>query len=92
VAECLEQRPPEERVTYQVHVVRRGETLGSIARASGVTAREVAGANGITLQKRLRVGSELLVPVPAAPRVKRVRREVSRSPAAGPEAAGGLRD
>jgi membrane-bound lytic murein transglycosylase D len=76
VAECVRQRPPEERVAYRVHVVRRGQTLGSIGRANGVSAREVADANDIPLQKRLRVGTELLVPVPAGPRVRRARREV----------------
>jgi membrane-bound lytic murein transglycosylase D len=84
VAHCLAQRPPEERVTFRKHVVRRGQTLGSIARANGVTARDVAEANGITLQKRLRVGAELIVPVPAGPRVTRVRREIP--------AAAGARD
>jgi membrane-bound lytic murein transglycosylase D len=75
VAECLQQRPPEERLTYRVHKVLRGQTLGSISRANGVSARDVAEANGIALQKRLHVGMELIVPVPAGPRVKRVRRE-----------------
>jgi membrane-bound lytic murein transglycosylase D len=84
VAQCLAQRPPEERVTFRTHVVGRGQTLGSIARANGVSARDVAEANGITLQKRLRVGAELIVPVPAGPRVTRVRREVP--------AAAGARD
>jgi peptidoglycan lytic transglycosylase D len=77
VASCLDERPPEEKVTYRMHVVRRGQTLGSIARANGVSARDLAEANGIALQKRLRVGAELLVPVPAGARVKRARREVS---------------
>jgi membrane-bound lytic murein transglycosylase D len=76
VAECLQQRPPEERVGYRLHVVRRGQTLGGIGRANGVSAREVADANGIPLRKRLRVGAELLVPVHAGPRVTRARREV----------------
>jgi membrane-bound lytic murein transglycosylase D len=75
VASCLDERPPEERVTYRMHKVQRGQTLGSIARANGVSAREVAEANGLALQRRLRVGTELIVPVPPGPRVKRVRRE-----------------
>jgi membrane-bound lytic murein transglycosylase D len=75
VASCLDQRPPEERVTYRVHKVQRGQTLGTIARANGVSAREVAEANGIALQRRLRVGTELIVPVPPGPKVKRVRRD-----------------
>jgi membrane-bound lytic murein transglycosylase D len=75
VAACLDERPPEERVTYRMHRVQRGQTLGSIARANGVSAREVAEANGFPLQRRLRIGTELIVPVPPGPRVKRVRRE-----------------
>jgi membrane-bound lytic murein transglycosylase D len=58
-----------------MHKVQRGQTLGSIARANGVSPREVAEANGLTPQRRLRIGTELLVPVPPGPRVKRVRRE-----------------
>jgi membrane-bound lytic murein transglycosylase D len=77
VAECLDRRPTDQRVAWRPHVVRRGQTLGSIARANGVTARAVADANGITLQKRLRVGAELIVPVAPGPRVERVRREAS---------------
>jgi membrane-bound lytic murein transglycosylase D len=76
VARCLAEQPPEKRVTFRKHVVRRGETLGGIARANGVTAREVAEANGLALHKRLRVGAELIVPVPPGPRVARARREV----------------
>ncbi len=75
VASCLDERPSEERVTYRMHKVQRGQTLGSIARANGVTAREVAEANGIAVKRRLRVGTELLVPVPPGPKVKRVRRD-----------------
>jgi len=75
VASCLDERPPEERVTYRMHKVQRGQTLGSIARASGVSAREVAEANGLALQKRLRVGTELIIPVPPGPRVRRVRQQ-----------------
>ena len=85
VASCLDERPPEERVTFRKHVVRRGETLGSIARASGVSARDVAEANGLALQRRLRVGTELIIPVPVAPRVARVRREVPAATAAAAE-------
>jgi membrane-bound lytic murein transglycosylase D len=76
VTECLARMPVERQVSFRRHVVRRGQTLSAIGRAHGVTARDVAEANGLALQKRLRVGTELIVPVPARPRVMRVRHEV----------------
>jgi LysM repeat protein len=48
--------------------VRRGETFSGIARVNGVTARDVAGANGLSLAQRLRPGTELIIPVPPKPR------------------------
>ena len=35
--ECLGKLPEEKRVSFRTHVVRRGQTLASIARANGVT-------------------------------------------------------
>jgi membrane-bound lytic murein transglycosylase D len=46
-------------------VVRRGQTLASIARANGVSAQAIAEANLIVQQRRLRPGTELVIPVPA---------------------------
>jgi membrane-bound lytic murein transglycosylase D len=89
VAACLAQLPIEKRVSFRKHVVRRGQTLAAIARSNGVAARDIAEANGLTLQKRLRVGTELIVPIPAKPRVTRVRRGVP-APAKAPDGEGGV--
>jgi len=85
VATCVAELPLEKRVSFRQHVVRRGETLSGIARANGVAPRDVAEANGIARQKRLRPGTELIIPIPAKPRVARVSREA----AAAPDAAEG---
>ena len=68
VTECVAKLPPEKRVAFRKHVVRQGQTLAGIARANGVSAREIAEANGLSRAGRLRPGTELIVPVPAAPR------------------------
>lgn len=66
LASCLRSLPPERRVRFRTHVVRRGQTLAGIATANGIKASDLADANGLPLQKRLRVGTELIIPVPAA--------------------------
>jgi membrane-bound lytic murein transglycosylase D len=63
---CLQSLPPERRVHFRTHVVRRGQTLAGIARANGIRAVDLADANGLSLERRLRAGTELVVPVPAA--------------------------
>jgi membrane-bound lytic murein transglycosylase D len=86
VGTCVAGLPPEKRVAFRKHVVRRGQTFASIARANGTTAREVAGANGLALGRRLRPGTELLVPVPQKPRARQARRV---APPERPEGRGG---
>jgi membrane-bound lytic murein transglycosylase D len=75
VADCVRTLPPEKRVNFRKHVVRRGQSLASIARANGVSARDVAEANGIAPGKRLRRGTELIIPIPAHTRVATARHE-----------------
>jgi membrane-bound lytic murein transglycosylase D len=56
--------PEEERITrLQRHVVRRGQSLAGIARAHGVPVEELARVNRLPTRGRLRVGTELVVPV-----------------------------
>ncbi len=54
--------PPSERVRSVVHIVRRGETLGGIARTYGVTLSAIRGANDDLDPRRLMAGQRLLVP------------------------------
>jgi membrane-bound lytic murein transglycosylase D len=73
VATCVASLPPEKRVTFRKHVVRRGQTLSSIARANGTSPRDIAEANNLKSAKRLRPGTELIIPIPAKPRGVPVR-------------------
>jgi membrane-bound lytic murein transglycosylase D len=78
--QCLERLPEDKRVAYRKHVVRRGQTLASIARANGVSAQAIAEANLLVPQRRLRPGTELVIPVPAGrARVVTARHDASRS-------------
>lgn len=61
--EALERIPPEERITWIRHTIRKGETPSSIARRYGVDLRAVLDLNG--LRKRhasLKPGGTLLIP------------------------------
>lgn len=61
-AENYAKLDPSERVRSILHVVRRGETLGRIARNYGVRASAVREANGGLDPKRLVPGQRLVVP------------------------------
>jgi membrane-bound lytic murein transglycosylase D len=50
--------------------VGRGQTLASIARQYGARTTDIAQANGIALNKRMGVGTELIIPID--PKVKTV--------------------
>lgn len=68
---------PAGRVTYQV---RSGDTLSSIAARYGIEWQELARANGLTSGSMLRIGQELVIPVPgSAP---------AAAPTAAPKSAG----
>lgn len=64
------QVPKEERLQWTRHVVRRGETVGVIARRYGVGVRTILSANSLRNSRRLRIGQSLIIPtsgyVPAA--------------------------
>jgi membrane-bound lytic murein transglycosylase D len=55
--------PPRVSKRYIRHRVRRGETLGSLARRYHVTRNEIASANHISMKRALRVGQRIRVPV-----------------------------
>ncbi len=56
--------PPDKRVTWTYHIVRRGQTLGGIGREYGVSVSALRAANGNVNPRRLRIGQRLLIPKP----------------------------
>ena len=56
------QVPKEERLQWTRHVVRRGETVGVIARKYGVGVRTILSANSLRNSRRLRIGQSLVIP------------------------------
>ena len=73
------------RSQFQWHTVKKGETLSSIARQSGVRSANLASANGISTKDKVQVGQQLMIPratttpVPPTPR--------HAAPAAAPASA-----
>ncbi|HVQ28245.1 MAG TPA: transglycosylase SLT domain-containing protein, partial [Vicinamibacteria bacterium] len=63
LSECLANLPADKRVAFRTHVVGRGQTLATIARANGVRASDVASANNLRVDRRLAVGTELIIPI-----------------------------
>ncbi len=58
----LSELPPEERLQWARHEVRRGETLSRVARRFGVGVDVIREANNLS-GNRVRVGQDLLIPV-----------------------------
>jgi len=56
--------PTSDKIDYQVHYVRRGETLSVIARKYGVSLTKLVQANRIKNRNRLSVGQKLVIPAP----------------------------
>ncbi len=87
LGDCLAAQPADKRVSYRTLVVRRGQTLASIARAHGVSAQLVAETNYLSPGRRLRPGTELVIPVsPGKP--KAAARAAASAGAASSGAAG----
>jgi len=63
-------------------VVARGQTFGSIAKANGVRARDVAEANNLPLRKRLAVGTELIIPIDPRAKAPAPKRTAQSAPKA----------
>ena len=57
---------PKAAGDLERHVVKPGETLGSIARKYGVRQGDIAVANNITDPRRIQPGQELLIPAKSA--------------------------
>jgi membrane-bound lytic murein transglycosylase D len=87
VSGCLEALPPEKRVTFRTHVVARGETLSALARRYGTRAQEISSANGLSSSRRLKRGTELIIPVATPPPAPSRRQPAARTAEVGRTAA-----
>ena len=54
--------PPTPRNTSDKHIVRRGDTLWSIARSHGVSMESIVSSNGLSSDDTLAVGQVLAIP------------------------------
>jgi membrane-bound lytic murein transglycosylase D len=70
--------PVSERVTFRLHVARKGETVSTVAAQYGVPASLVYDANPGLRGGRLRAGREVVVPMGGAASIA-IAREVARS-------------
>jgi len=60
------------RANFAGHIVRRGDTLGAIALRYGTQVEGIMSLNGLRSTRRLRIGQELLIPVPRGQRAATV--------------------
>jgi membrane-bound lytic murein transglycosylase D len=74
--------PADERVTFRLHTVRKGETVATLAKKYDVPAALIYDANPAIKGGKLRAGREVVVPTGGAASVA-VAREVARSAPAG---------
>ncbi len=65
--------PVNERLKWATHVVRRGETIGAIARKYGVSTSAVLTANSLH-SSRLHAGQSLMIPLSGSPPQQPVER------------------
>jgi membrane-bound lytic murein transglycosylase D len=93
-AETFEQRlaeaSPADLATLKWYVVRRGDTIATVARRNRVKMLDLASANGLSTRSRLKVGQELVIPgAPAALLATRTPRTTPAATASADAAAGG---
>jgi membrane-bound lytic murein transglycosylase D len=62
VREHIAQADPEELAPLNRHVVKKGETLASIARRLNVSRADLAEANYLSARARVRPGQQLIIP------------------------------
>ncbi|MEA3286938.1 MAG: LysM peptidoglycan-binding domain-containing protein [Candidatus Marinimicrobia bacterium] len=70
--------PTSDKIDYQIHYVRRGETLSVIASRYNVSLTKLVQANRIKNRNRLSVGQKLVIPAP-----KRYTASTRRSKSSG---------
>ena len=59
--------PPEERLTYVRHVIKKGETLGIIAKKYGVSVSSIQKVNKISNPNRISLGQVIMIPSTEVP-------------------------
>lgn len=65
----LEAAPPTDLTSLKWHTVKRGETVAALANRFKVSRADLASANGLSTNAKLRVGQEVLIPRAPAPLV-----------------------
>lgn len=87
VLTALAELPPDQRVKYTRHRIRRGEALSLIARKYGVGVSSIKRANGMR-SNRIRAGRSLLIPLSSrritAAAAGNITKPVRRKPAKPP--------
>jgi len=68
VARLYEDLPPEDRVNFVSHRIRRGETLGGLANRYGVSLDLLMAANPGVRPRRLSIGQRVVIPLSSAAR------------------------
>jgi len=73
--------PDDRKRNYVIHTVRKGETLGGIAKRYSVSVSLVQTTNGIRDPRRLSVGQTLRIPVPKSAITYATNADRAESPA-----------
>lgn len=77
-AQALRKIPADRRLTWRQHRVKRGETLGAIARQYGTTVADLAKLNNLHDVHLIRPGNQLLIPMPAELATKAIQRAAEK--------------
>ncbi|MBI5885479.1 MAG: transglycosylase SLT domain-containing protein [Deltaproteobacteria bacterium] len=56
--------PPQERLVYHMHTVKRGDTLSRIAKRYGTDVKAIQRINDLKSVRNLKIGSTIAIPVP----------------------------
>lgn len=76
-AEAFPKVAPTERLNFKIHKVVRGDTLSKIAVTYHSAQEAILQANRLTSARALKVGAELIVPVPSARAIQAGKADVA---------------
>src|SRR5207245_1379323 len=85
--------PESKRVLFREHVVRKGDTLGIVAKKYGMTTAQLVSANNLGKTPALKVGQTLVIPIsgvtppPVASKVSVSASSTARTKPASPRAS-----